>query len=138
VTVVAGMRNTFAPLALAGAAGVLALAACGGPAQQGKVTGWSYQPPSVQSVDVSCSWWSASGSGSSYGSSSGRYAGSSFSGSSSNYCLDWNTADEPKPQVCTLKLSTGAAVRLDLPEQACRGYLGQQYPPAGGDLAGND
>lgn len=104
---------------LIGCAGALALAvvlaACGGPAQQGKVTRWQYLPPRSQTVDVSCAYYAGSG---------GKYGGSA-------YCVSENTAVEPEPQQCTLTLGDGAKVDLNVGEPQCRAYLGQQWPAGG-------
>jgi hypothetical protein len=102
------------------AALAVALAGCSGPAQQGKVARWQYQPPTSQTVDASCDMWS----GYSGGSGSGGGSGTAI-------CLVENTAVEPEPQQCTLTLSDGATEDLNVPEQECRAYLGQQWPIGG-------
>lgn len=115
------MKRTGRLLAVASVCASAALiAACSGPAQQGKVTRWQYQPPQSQTVDTSCSWWS----------------GSSTKTSGSAYCLSENTAVEPEPQQCTLTLSSGATVDLNVGQPQCRAYLGQQWP-IGGSLPGS-
>ena len=108
-------RVTF-PLTAAGVAAVM-LAGCS--ASSGTVTAWTWTPPVVQTVDTSCSWWSGSGG--------------------SRYCADWNTAQVPGPQVCTLKYSNGGStgtVTLNVSEAGCKGYLGQHWPPGGSTTGG--
>lgn len=102
-------------LRIAAVAGTAALAACSGPAQQGKVTGWQWSPPSVQTVNTTCDWWSGGHK------------------TSSSYCLSWNTRTLPFPQICTLRLSSGAFVKLAVAEADCKGMLGSHWPIGGGD-----
>ena len=97
-------------------AAVPVITACSGPAQQGKVTGWQYSPPSVQTVNTSCTWWSGG------------------TKSSSSYCLSWNTKTLPFPQVCTLHLSSGAYVKTAVAEAQCKAMLGSHWPVGGGDM----
>jgi len=98
----------------------LPLTACSGPPQEGTVTGWKWSPPSVQTVDTQCDLWSGTGG--------------KNSNSGSSYCLSWNTKTEPFPQVCTLRLSSGATLKLAISERACKAMLGTQWPVGGGDM----
>jgi hypothetical protein len=99
------------------AAAVLAaavLAACSSAPTSGKVTAWTWTPPTVQTVNVSCEFWSGQ--------------------QGSGYCLDWNTAQLPKPQDCALTFtSSGATGKTDLNvgETECRAFLGQHWPIGG-------
>lgn len=93
-----------------------AVIGCSSSASGGTVTGYAYTPPSVQSVDTSCSYWSGS--------------------KSLGYCLDYQTAQEPAPQECklTYKDSSGATGTTDLnvDEAACKSYIGRTWPLDGG------
>jgi hypothetical protein len=94
-----------------------AVAACSSGPSSGKVTAWSWTPPTVQSVDTSCSMMS-------YPGKNGGVA----------YCMDYNTAQEPEPQVCKLTFASGGesgTADLNVGEAACKAFLGQQWPPGG-------
>lgn len=118
------MRRTGRLVASAAAALAAGAAAVGCSASTtGTVTAWTYTPPTVQTVDTGCSWWS--------GSSSSKYSSSS----GSSYCLDEDTAQEPMPQVCQLALSSGATFKLDVGQEPCKSYLGQHWPIGGSTTA---
>lgn len=98
------------------AAGVIMLTACSSGLTHGTVTGYSYAPPTTQTVNTSCMMWNRG----------------------HTYCYYWNTMQLPVPQDCTLNLKSGAqtgSVNIDVSEAACAGYVGKQWPLSSGTAA---
>jgi hypothetical protein len=105
-------------MALAVGPAALLLAGCGsGGPSSGKVTAWSWEPPTVQSVNTACDMMS-------YPGKNGGVA----------YCLDYSTANMPDPQVCKLTFTSGGqsgTADLNVDQAQCESYLGQHWPPGG-------
>ena len=106
------IRGARAALAVVPAA--FLLAGCGSGPSSGTVTAWTWMPPTVQTVDMSCAIWSGS--------------------KTSSICLDYNTAQMPDPQVCKLTFTSdgkSGTASLNVGEAQCRAFLGQHWPPGG-------
>lgn len=108
-------RRLCAALAIVPAA--VLVAACSSSPSSGKVTAWTWTPPTVQSVNTSCSMMS-------YPGKNGGVA----------YCLSYDTAQEPEPQVCKLTFTSGGqsgTASLNVSEAQCKAFLGQHWPLGG-------
>jgi hypothetical protein len=100
---------------------VALLAACSSGPSSGKVTAWSWEPPTVQTVNTSCNIMS-------YPGKNGGMA----------YCLSYSTAQEPEPQDCKLTFTSGGqsgTANLNVGEAQCKAFLGSHWPPSGASSA---
>jgi hypothetical protein len=97
--------------------GAVLNAACGSGPTSGKVTAWTWEPPTVQTINTACNMMS-------YPGKNGGVA----------MCLSYSTAQEPEPQVCKLTFTSGGrsgTADLNVGEAACKAFLGQHWPPSG-------